>query len=379
MDTYPSGDDDDGDDDHYDDDDDHFDDDTDYEPLTVNWTLFMKHLGRYHQEHGHCFVPKHYKISITEAKDQHDDTPTETDAAATTAAVADDRSHEHHYDYPLGSWVHRIRSQRRRRVQPQQQQQLEALGFEWKVSEAMWMTYFHILCHYQQQHGNCLVPRRFVTPQDSCHLGNWVDIQRKERRKLQTSSSTLTPERIRRLDSLGFDWNPLETQWSTQYDLLCEFREQHGHCRVPQRYIVHGNRLGKWVQEARLQYRKTLPQSQQPKHEPQDSDHSSSSLSLSARMTPERIALLEDIGFDWNPLETRWREMLEQLVEYRYRTGNFNVAATAEYRSLRNWVRSQREAYWKHQKGLPSTITEERIAMLNDIGFLWKASSTRKR
>ena len=96
-------------------------------------------------------------------------------------------------------------------------------------------------------------------------------------------------------------------------------------------------------------------------------------------MTPERIAMLEDIGFDWNPLETRWREMLEQLVEYRYRTGNFNVAATAEYRSLRNWVQSQREAYWKHQKGLPSTITEERIAMLNDIGFLWKASSTRKR
>ena len=93
-------------------------------------------------------------------------------------------------------------------------------------------------------------------------------------------------------------------------------------------------------------------------------------------MTRERIQLLEQIGFDWNPLETYWCAMYDKLVLYRDTYGHWPLIRTKpKVVALTRWINTQRDAYRKYQLGQPAKITAERIARLDAIGFPWKAKT----
>ena len=92
-------------------------------------------------------------------------------------------------------------------------------------------------------------------------------------------------------------------------------------------------------------------------------------------MTEERIARLEEIGFVWNAQETAWESMFSMLIEYKEEHGDCLVARNDEkYKKLGSWVKAQRQQYRPLQKGKQSQITEERIAKLKEIGFVWNAN-----
>ena len=47
---------------------------------------------------------------------------------------------------------------------------------------------------------------------------------------------------------IGFSWNTLDEQWLEMYELLKDYKEANGHCKVPTYFITKNNKkLGFWV------------------------------------------------------------------------------------------------------------------------------------
>ena len=67
------------------------------------------------------------------------------------------------------------------------------------------------------------------------------------------SSSELTADQIKVLDSLNFHWHTRgEDHFNRQYELLKKFKEENGHCMVPR---LGRDKLGDFVTEQRRQYK----------------------------------------------------------------------------------------------------------------------------
>jgi len=115
-------------------------------------------------------------------------------------------------------------------------------------------------------------------------LGKWVTEQRfKYNRYKQGLNTNLTEEQIKKLTEWGFSWESKVKQpavkaskepWEVRYQQLIQWKEEHGHCIVPQHFPV----LGQWVHGQRNEYRKVKRGQKSP-------------------MTKERIEKLEAIGF----------------------------------------------------------------------------------
>ena len=93
---------------------------------------------------------------------------------------------------------------------PARVERLNALGFVWSVFELKWNERFDRLQAFRHEHGHCNVPADFGPDPG---LAAWVARQREEYRLYQDPTERkknrkckLLPERIDKLNSLGFDW-----------------------------------------------------------------------------------------------------------------------------------------------------------------------------
>ena len=125
-----------------------------------------------------------------------------------------------------------------------------------------WEKHFNELKEFKKQHGHCLVSTLSKT---HATLGNWVRTQRQRRKR-----GILSEEQIRRLDRLGFIWNPRQYQWEQMLTALIEYKRVQGHCRVP----LSNPTLGNWVQTQRAFYKR-------------------------GKLGEERIRRLKALGFQW--------------------------------------------------------------------------------
>ena len=111
---------------------------------------------------------------------------------------------------------------------------------------ASWEFLLGLLEVYKEEFGDCLVPNGYKTTSGYA-LEKWVGRQRTAYKKGQ-----LTPERIQRLDDLGFVWDPFAEQWERGFSELADFKDVNNHCRVPLRYKTDsGYTLGTWVDHQR--------------------------------------------------------------------------------------------------------------------------------
>jgi len=172
-------------------------------------------------------------------------------------------------------------------------------------------------------------------------LAEWVHSMRKAPKK------SISEWRHRALDKTGFIWNQYDAIWTTKYRALVEFTQKEGHARVP----INDKALGVWVGTQRKQYR--LRQKGRHSH-----------------MTDERIAMLNKVGFVWEV--NIWNERFEELKQFHTQFGHFLVPADILNKQLRPWISTQRSHYRFRQENKPSQLTDERIELLNDIGFPWK-------
>ena len=62
---------------------------------------------------------------------------------------------------------------------------------------------------------------------------------------MKLGTGKITPDRISRLDAMGFEWDPQKAQWNIMFDKLQKFKEDTGHCKVPKvrRLIVFASKF----------------------------------------------------------------------------------------------------------------------------------------
>jgi hypothetical protein len=234
---------------------------------------------------------------------------------------------------------------------------LDAVGFDWGTSQTnSWSVRFQQLCEFKAQFGHCLVSRQCAA---NPKLGKWVSTQRRCYRLYQGGKPSPMPaERIRALESIGFDWGTSQTDsWSVRFQQLREFKAQFGHCLMLRQYAINP-KLGKWVSTQRRCYR--LYQEGKP-----------------SPMATERILELESIGFDWGPSQSDWSIRFQQLCEFKAQFGHclvpYQYSANPK---LGKWVSTQRRCYRLYQEEKPSPMTAERIRELESIGLDWGTSQT---
>ena len=164
----------------------------------------------------------------------------------------------------------------------------------------------------------------------------------------------MTTECFRALDAVGFDWGTSQTDWSVRFQQLCEFKEQFGHCLVPQQHAANP-KLGKWVSIQRNRYKDNTEEK-------------------STSMIAERIRALNGIGFEWETSAFIWSLRFQQLCEFKVQFGHSVVPRQyAANPKLGKWVSIQRSNYRLHQEGKPSHMTGERIRELESVEFEWEA------
>jgi len=229
-------------------------------------------------------------------------------------------------DWPTGlsTWVSNQR--KRSLLLPERRERLSSIGFIWNVVDAQWNARFAELQTYKVEYGDANVPNDWQSG-----LGAWVGTQRQGKKLL-----TLTEEKIQRLNEIGFDWDPTESQWQQRFDELSAYGKIYGNLDVP---VNWSTGLGSWVNVQRTFYK-------------------------NGKLPSERIKQLSEAGFNWDYRAVKWEEMFRELLAYRSVHGDVQVPD--EYPTgLGKWAGKQRAF---NKRGL---LPEERIQRLNEIEFDW--------
>jgi len=104
---------------------------------------------------------------------------------------------------------------------------------------------FQCIVDYKNKCKSANVPRTYEADPK---LGKWVNTQR-----TRYSKKEISTDQINRLVSIGFTWNPHNTQWMNMYNRLVAYNQQHKSTDVPSNYKVDPQ-PGKWVWNQRKNY-----------------------------------------------------------------------------------------------------------------------------
>jgi hypothetical protein len=262
--------------------------------LGVSWDRWLGMLQKFREKEGHCRVPQNFEQD----------------------------------GLKLGAWVGNIR-QKNIRLTQAQVECLNALGFSWDPASEKWEIAFSALRKFRQKEGHCNVHASLKI--EGVNLGSWVTFQRYNRKEITT-------ERIHRLESLGFVWEPVDQKWEDAFTALRKFKESTGHCRVAQSAKAYGVNLGKWVNKQRLK---------------------------KENLSPDRIRRLNEIGFSWNALEEKWELAFSALRKFYKREGHCRITQNLEISGVKlaPWASRQRK--------LKNKLSPDQIKRLDDLNFIW--------
>lgn len=174
------------------------------------------------------------------------------------------------------------------------------------------------------------------------NLGKWCVNQRRVRNG--TATGRLTPQRIEMLDNLGFVWIIFDEVWQKQYGKVKQYIDKYKKWPSPHSPNIDTRKLGRWCQAQRDLFR----------HKPH-------------ALAEARIELLGKIGFVFEiDRDGEWQSTFIKVKEFNKKNGRFpSMSRTVDIyeRKLGNWCKSQRS-----RKG---QLTQQRIALLDQIGFIW--------
>ena len=258
--------------------------------LEAAWEKGFSSAQKYRTEHGDLLVPVRYR----------------------------DKN-----DFALGEWI--VYNRQRYlggNLTQNRIERLEAIGMVWSTSNDLWEQNYAAATQYYLEHGDLEVPIKYETP-SGFGLGVWLGAQRAAHK-----AGELPQEQVERLDALGMDWtNRNDRKWMSLYDVAAAYYHEHGNLNVPSEYVTpDGVLLGKWV--ARQRYAYLNP------------DRSS------ARVTPERKALLDKLSMVWEKYDP-WQERYDLALAYKTEHGDLEIPSvykTADGVWLGSWVSRQRQA-----------------------------------
>lgn len=245
-------------------------------------------------------------------------------------------------DFALGEWI--VYNRQRYlggNLTQNRIERLEAIGMVWSTSNDLWEQNYAAATQYYLEHGNLEVPIKYETP-SGFGLGVWLGAQRAAHK-----TGELPQEQVERLDALGMDWtNRNDRKWMSLYDVAAAYYHEHGNLNVPSEYVTpDGVLLGKWVVRQRYAYL--------------NPDRSS------ARVTPERKALLDKLGMVWEKYDP-WQERYDLALAYKTEHGDLEIPSvykTADGVWLGSWVSRQRQAL----NSGSSALSSERRKLLRTL------------
>jgi superfamily II DNA or RNA helicase len=189
-----------------------------------------------------------------------------------------------------------------------------------------WESMFSALAKFKHHHGHCDVEFRH-----DLNLVLWIRSQREARGR-----GRLTDDQIRRLDGIGFVWEPRDVEWDAMFDALAQFKQSYGHCNVPLKW-PDNPQLGRWSEYQRHSHRR-------------------------GKMSEYHQRRLETLGFEWDS----WEAMFATLLQFKQQYGDCQVAVkNSKSTILASWVFKQRLAQRRGQ------LNENLVRRLDEIGFIW--------
>jgi len=141
-----------------------------------------------------------------------------------------------------------------------------------------WSVMFRQLREYRMINGDCKVPEK-----ENKKLHKWTKNQKMLYGHLKAGkSNSLKPERIAKLESIGFSWGkkyPDPPTWDEMFEKLSSFKKRTGNCNVP---FNENNPtpLAKWIANQRYEYRRYRK-------------------GMDYLITDEQMGHLDGIGFKW--------------------------------------------------------------------------------
>jgi len=241
----------------------------------------------------------------------------------------------------LGSWVSKQRQyNRENKLSPEKIARLDKLGFAWDFEDAQWAKAYNKYQQYIKDNNSAEIPRRYQTP-NGYKLGSWVSKQRQYNRE-----NKLSPEKIARLDKLGFVWDfdYYDAQWAKAYNKYQQYIKENNSVEVPSAFILpDGFRLGAWIKSHRANRKKNT-------------------------ISSMRIAKLDKLGFIWDAGDTQWAKAYNKYQQYIKDNNSVEVPSAfilPDGFCLGAWAAKQSK-YKKENK-----LSPEKIARLDKLGFVW--------
>src|SRR5206468_2885002 len=147
---------------------------------------------------------------------------------------------------------------------------------------------------------------------------------------------------VKRLEAIGFRWDPYADWWEEWFRKLEQFKEIHGHCKVS-RNDPKSAEFAFWINAQRMDRR-------------------------TGKLSSERIRRLSELGISWDARTDLWEQRLSELIEFKKKHGHCLVPSSdPDYRELFGWVSTQR-GFRKRGK-----LRADRIRHLDDLGFVWNS------
>jgi hypothetical protein len=231
------------------------------------------------------------------------------------------------------AWLRRqIQAKDAGKLTPAQAIRLEALDIALEPKrDSDWENAFNAVKKFNEQQGANEYPRSIVF--EGIKIGVWAKTQRK-----RYAAGTLSSDRVARLESINFNWNPHENAWDAAFQLLCQYAKEHGSTKVPVGVVFHDFSLGAWLNKQRN----------------------------NAALSPERKAALERIGVSFSLREDAWERGFAALKKHVSISGTARPKPKTEIDGVNvtAWVTKQRS-----KKGILSADQIKRLEALP--GWVW--------
>ena len=325
-----------------------------WEPCKSHWMARYEDLKAYKEREGHVKVP--YQI--------------EGRRTLKNGEILKPVYHS------LGVWVKRQRFQykmlqrgnftKAAEMNEEKIHLLEKLGFDWALrgdssaqSMEKWMELYKGLKLYYEEHGHAK-----VTEEENKPLFEWCKNQQVKLSKHTTSESDLSDEQVALLQAC--DPGARESKIETRLLQLKEFVAKFGHGVIPPHYPGN-SKLANWAANQRRQW-KAWKNGEKSK------------------MTTEREKVLSEAGLEFDPTKDRKKESkvecrswndyfheLNAIIAVKKRSGNTDMNKISNRRRhLKEWCDEQRVEYALLKWNKSSTITQDQINQLEEIGFDWQ-------